>query len=472
MESTGRRVFLKALAGAAAAALPSFGRGRSGDPNIVFILADDLGWADLPCYGNAFNEAPNLDRLAREGMRFTDAYAAGPVCSPTRASILSGQYPARCGITDFIPGYWLPYEKLRTPLNRQSLPLEAVTLAEAMKPAGYACGMFGKWHLGGKPFYPDRQGFDAMLVSSGWGHFLPPAVTDPKLGVPEGSYLAEVLTERAERFLEENRRRPFFLLLNHFAVHIPLEARNALIEKYQAKPRPASGVNNPVYAAMVEHVDASVGRIVRKLDELGLADDTVVVFFSDNGGLYRETFVYKEYNPTTNTPLRSEKGSLYEGGIRVPLVVRWPGTVKPGSLCREPVSSVDFYPTFLEMAGLDPPFGHPLDGRSLLSLWKEKGRPKRDAIYWHYPHYHHTSPAGAIRRGDWKLIEFFEDGRLELYHVREDMSERRNLAGVHPERAAGLRKKLAEWRVSVNADMPEPNPDYDPARRMELGRHP
>jgi uncharacterized sulfatase len=436
-------------------------------PNIVFILIDDLGWADLACYGNRFHETPRIDQLAAQGMRFTDAYAACPVCSPTRASIMAGQYPARLGITDFIAGHLRPWAKLRNPRNRQQyLPLEHVTLAEALKPAGYATAMFGKWHLGGRDYFPDRQGFDEMLVSNG-RHF--GFRTTPPTDVKPDDYLAETLTDCAVDFMRRHEDQPFFLYLSHFAVHIPLEARQPLIEKYERKSKPAGSINNTVYAAMVEHVDRSVGRVLDALDELGLADHTLVVFMSDNGGL-RQRFDGDGPLVTTNAPLRDEKGSLYEGGIREPMIVRWPGNVEPGSECHVPVTSVDFYPTLLAAAGADTPQNQVLDGMSLMPLLMGIGDLARDAIFWHYPHYHHSTPASAVRAGDWKLIEFFEDGRLELYNLREDMSEAHDLAAAMPGRADSLREQLAAWRVSVDAIIPEPNPDYDPARESEWGK--
>jgi len=454
--------------GAAATARPA---DRSKDkPNFVFVLVDDLGWADVGCYGNTFNETPNIDRLAAQGMRFTDAYAACPVCSPTRASIVSGQYPARLGITDFMPGHWRPFEKLTVPINRtQYLPLSIVTFAEALKGAGYACGAFGKWHLGGRKHFPNQQGFDTMVVAGGGRHF--GNHTWPDIKMRKDDYLTEALAAQGEKFIEANKDRPFCLYLMHYAVHIPLEARKALIAKYQAKATPPTGVNNPVYAAMVEHVDASVGRIMKKLDAMKLSGRTVVIFFSDNGGLRQH---YKKIGPivTSNAPLRDEKGTLYEGGIREPLIVRWPGRVKAGATCAEPVTSTDFYPTLLDIAGVRPPAGQACDGASLVPLLKQTGRPQREAIYWHYPHYHHSTPAGAIRQGKWKLIEFYEDGKLELYNLAEDIGEKTNLATKLPKRAAAMQAKLAAWRKSVNAAMPTPNPKHDPARAGEWGKHP
>lgn len=468
MNRISRRGFLE-MAGAAllAGAAPRRVLAGSGPkPNIVFILIDDMGWPDTGCYGNRFNETPNIDTLASQGMRFTDAYAACPVCSPTRASIMSGQYPAHVGITDFIPGHQRPYAKLEVPVNRtQYLPLEIVTVAEALQPAGYTCGCFGKWHLGGREHFPDTQGFDSWVVSNG-RHFN--FNTVPPMEIDKDAYLAEFLTDQAETFLEENRERAFCLYLAHFAVHVPIEARPALIEKYEKKPKPDVGVNNPVYAAMVEHVDHSVGRIMAKLDELGLSDNTVVIFTSDNGGL-RQRYDLLGGLVSSNAPLREEKGTLYEGGIREPLIVRWPGVVEPGSTCSVPVSSVDFYPTLVDIAGSALPANQVLDGVSIRPLLQQSGSIGRDAIYWHYPHYHHSTPAGAIRAGNWKLLEFFEDGRLELYNLAEDISESRNLAAEMPEKARELQTKLAEWRGSVNAAMPVPNPNYDPARAHEWG---
>jgi len=452
--------------GALAAGCVRGASARASKPNIVFILIDDLGWADLGCYGNAFHETPHIDGLAREGMRFTDAYAAAPVCSPTRASILSGQYPARVGVTNFIAGHLRPWAKLKQVVNRQQyLPLESVTMAEALGEAGYTCGYFGKWHLGGRDRFPDRQGFDTMLVSGG-RHFK--FRTTPKTPVEEGAYLAEVLTDHAERFIEAHKDEPFFLFLSHYAVHIPLEARQELIEKYEKKTKPPTGVNHPVYAAMVEHVDQSVGRVLAGLRAAGVDENTLVVFFSDNGGL-RQRFDGDGPIVSTNAPLRDEKGSLYEGGIREPLIVRWPGVVPPRSICRAPVTSVDFYPTLLEAARAPGDPGHVLDGVSLLPLL-EGGRVERDPLFWHYPHYHHSTPAGAVRQGDWKLHEFFEDGRLELYNLRNDLGETRDLAQEKPAKAKELQQQLAAWRESVNADMPTPNPNYDPGRQHEWGR--
>jgi len=470
-----RREFLKAIgAGAVALAVGSGAKAKppARKPNFVFFLIDDLGWSDIGCYGNKFNETPNIDRLAAQGMRFTDAYAACPVCSPTRASIVSGQYPARVGIIDFIPGHWRPFEKLAVPINRQQyLSLKSVTIAESLKKAGYACGAFGKWHLGGRGRLPDAQGFDTMVVAGGGRHF--GNSTTPNIHLTKDDYLAEAITARGVKFIEANKDRPFFLYVMHYAVHIPLQARKKLVAKYEKKPKPPTGINNPTYAAMIEHVDDGVGVILDKLDELKLADNTVVVFFSDNGGLRQH---YKKIGPivTTNAPLRDEKGTLYEGGIREPLIVRRPGKVKAGSVCGEVVTSVDFYPTFLDIAGVKRPADHVLDGESIAPLLARSGKLQREAVYWHYPVYHHSTPAGAIRQGPWKLIEFFDTGpsRLELYNLQDDIGESKDLAARMPDKVRELKRKLVAWRESVNARLPKKNPDYDPDKAAQWGRHP
>jgi len=454
-----RRNFLKASClGALSLAVPNCAVASTRKkPNIVFILIDDMGWPDVACYGSKFHETPNIDRLARQGMKFSDAYAACPVCSPTRASIMAGQYPARVGITDFIPGHWRPYEKLIVPENRLELPLESVTIAEALKQQGYATCCIGKWHLGGKGYSPDKQGFDKV-----------------PLGVKnKNDKQVSGFTDEAIKFVEEKKQEPFFLYLSHHSVHIKLEAPEELVNKYKRKPKPPTGVNNPIYAAMVEHLDTHTGRLLKKLDDLGLSDNTIVIFFSDNGGLRQAYGGYKgpKQIVSTNAPLRDEKGTLYEGGIREPLIVRWPGVVKPGTECSAPVTSVDFYPTFLEIVGAKAP-NQPLDGESILPLLRQNGTLDRDAIFWHYPHYHHSRPAGAIREGKYKLIEFYEDGKLELYDLVNDIGEKKNLATEMPRKAAQLQQKLARWRRSVKAKMPTANPDYDPARADEWSRRP
>jgi arylsulfatase A len=432
-------------------------------PNIVFILADDLGWADVGCFGSKYYETPNIDRLATQGMRFTDAYAACAVCSPTRASIMTGKYPARLQLTDWIPG---EPEKatnaLRVPEWRKYLPLEEVTVAKALKPAGYICASIGKWHLGGPKYNPEHQGFDLNVAGCDIGspatYFWPyegksHTVPGLKAGGHEGEYLTDRLTDAAENFIEQNKDRPFFLYFAHYAVHVPLQGKPAVVKKYRAKAA-QGGQTNAVYAAMVESVDDSVGRILHKLETLGIASNTVVVFMSDNGGLWPRA--------TSNAPLRAGKAYPYEGGIREPLLIKWPGTTQPGATCSMPVSSIDFFPTLLEMAGVKPP--GPVDGQSLVPLLRQTGTLQREALFWHYPHYWsaggRVQPYGVVRAGNWKLIEFYEDMRVELYNLKDDTGETRDLAQAEPEKASQLRERLHEWRQSVDAQMPTPNPDF------------
>ena len=456
MTGLDRRSFLKCSAAgtlgciAGAWARPAMAKEEEAPPkkpNFVFFLIDDLGWRDVGCYGTKFYETPAIDRLASEGMRFTDAYAACPVCSPTRASILTGKYPARLNLTDWIPGHKPKDPKLLVPAFHQELPLAEVTIAEALKAAGYACASIGKWHLGGEPYYPDKQGFDLNVGGTAKGQ--PPRYFSP-YGIPtladgpKGEYLTDRLADEAEKFIEQNRDRPFFLYLPHFAVHTPIQGKEEITAKYARKP-PDGDQKNATYAAMIESVDDSVGRVMKKLQDPGLADRTVVFFMSDNGGLA---------GVTSNAPLRAGKGTLYEGGIREPMIVKWPGVVRSGTTASTPVTSTDFYPTILEMAGLPPKPEQHVDGLSLVPLLKESGPLRRDTLYWHYPHYHRTTPAGALLHGDWKLIEYFEDGRLELYNLRDDIGEQHDLASAMPEKARELQKMLADWRRSVSAQMP------------------
>lgn len=429
-------------------------------PNIVFILADDMGWPDLACYGHPFHETPVLDALAAEGMKFSNFYAT-PVCSSTRSTILTGQYSARTGITDFIPGHWRPFEKLVVPEIDQHLKEGVRTPGDLLQAAGYATGHFGKWHVGNAAAHqPDQHGYQ---------------VTERQLGKPfqtwrkntrPGPKKIDFLTDASLWFIEQHRDQPFFLTVSHHAVHIPVEGNEATIAKYEQKPKPGVGVNHPIYAAMVEDLDSSVARILQQLDALKLTDKTIVVFASDNGGLQK---IYTGVGETvsTNIPLRDEKGTLYEGGIRVPLIVRWPGVVEPGTVNHQPTTTSDLLPTFCEMAAAKLP-AQPIDGTSLVSLLRDgQAALARDAIFFHYPHYHHSTPAGAIRMGDWKLIEFFADGRLELYNLATDIGETQNQAGLRPELAAALQKRLATWRGEVGARMPTVNAKSDPQRAAQ-----
>ncbi len=451
-----RRQFLCRAGQAALAALGAQSlASAAGNPkplNVVFFLADDMGWMDLSCYGSTYYETPNIDRLASEGMRFTQAYAACPVCSPTRASILTGKYPARLHLTDWLNGKKFPFAKLRVPDWAKGLAPEELTIGERLQAAGYATAAIGKWHLGTKPeMAPSAQGFDAE-----WSGEL------PRLGDPEADpKTVYEITKKAMAFLEANREKPFFLYVSHHAVHLPIEARQEMIAKYKAKPKTDPDRFRPEYAAMTEHLDEGVGAVLKKIDELGLRDNTLVIFMSDNGGY---SWGKPDNYVTSNAPLRQGKGTLYEGGVREPLIVRWPGVVEAGSTSDAIVSSVDFYPTILEAMELEDAPEHRSDGVSFVSALRQSGSVEREAIYWHYPHYHMGKPGGAVRAGDWKLIEYYEDGAIELYNLKTDLSEAANLAETKPDIAARLRKMLADWRESVGAQMPTPNPDYDPAR--------
>lgn len=467
-----RRSFLRGLGAAfAAGVLTGIGEEKP-KPNVVFILIDDLGWRDVGCNGSSFYETPNVDRLAREGMRFTDGYAACTVCSPTRASLMTGKYPARLHLTDWIAGHARPYAKLRIPQWTQFLPLEEVTLAEAVRPFGYTTGFIGKWHLGDREeYWPLQQGFQVNIGGYSRGqppsYFAPYRIPTMDEG-PTGEYLTDRHANDAVAFLEAHRDEPFLLYLSMYAVHTPLQAKPDLIAKYEAKIRqaPDKAQGRAVYAAMVESMDQCVGRVLDALDRLGLTRNTVVFFTGDNGGL-----IGSMKDPiTNNAPLRAGKGSAYEGGVREPFLVRWPGVTKPGSVCADPVISVDVYPTILDITGApgDPAHNRAVDGTSLVPLLRGGAALGREAIYWHYPHYHPggATPYGAVREGDYKLIEFFEDQRVELYNLRQDIGETTDLAATQPELAQRLRERLAAWRTAVGAQMPTPNPDYDPAREQ------
>ncbi len=456
-------------------------------PNIVLILVDDLGWRDVGCYGSAFYETPHLDRLAAQGMRFTDAYAAAPVCSPTRASLLTGRYPARLGLTNYIGGSGRG--RLLDAPYIDHLPAEETSLAQALRDAGYATWHVGKWHLGQRASYPDRHGFDVNIGGSAWGHprhgYWSPWGIETLPDGPAGSYLTDHLTDQAIRLVRGHRDgQPFFLNLWHYAVHTPIQAPEHLVAKYQAKAR-RLGLDrlavleegepfpcehkrqqrvvrrrlqsDPVYAAMVENLDANVGRLLQALEETRQARRTIVIFTSDNGGL-----ATAEGSPTCNAPLAEGKGWTYDGGVREPLLVRWPGVVRAGAVSEVPITSPDLYPTLLEAAGLPPRPEQHLDGLSLWPLLRGRGLLPERAIFWHYPHYGNQggTPASAIRLGEHKLIEFFEDGRRELYNLRRDISEAHNLFGAEPELADSLGAMLERWRQSVEARIPAPNPAY------------
>lgn len=436
-------------------------------PNVVFFLIDDLGWRDVGFMGSTYYETPHIDRLAKSGMVFTNAYTCGPNCAPTRACLMSGQYSPRHGI------YTVGSSERGNAKQRKLIPVRnttvlrdgIVTLAESLKAAGYRTAHMGKWHLGPDP---KTQGFAVNVggtqAGSPPGGYFSPYRNRALTNGPRGEYLTDRLTDEALQFLDAAREKPFFLYLAHYAVHTPLQAKPELIRKYRRKPG-TKYHNNPTYAAMIDSVDQSVGRVLKKLDELHLAGNTIVIFYSDNGG----------YGPATSMhPLRGAKGMLYEGGVRVPLVVRWPGKTAPGSRCDVPVITVDFYPTLLAAASAEPPKGQPLDGENLLPLLTQTGRLKRGALFWHFPAYlqryrgmrspWRTTPAGAVRAGNYKLIEFFEDNRLELYDLEKDIGETTNLAASMPAKTRELHRLLKAWRSSLHAPVPtKKNPRYDPA---------
>ena len=451
---------------------------RSAKPNIVFFFIDDLGWADLGFMGSDFYETPNIDRLAAGALVFTDAYACAPNCAPSRACLMSGQYTPRHGIfTVGDPRRGNHKQRKLEPVENETvLADEFVTIAETLKTNGYTSASMGKWHLGADP---TTQGFNVNIAGKEWGSpsgggyhspFKYPNLTNDK----PGDYLTDALTREACSFIDENREQPFFLYLTHYAVHTPIQAKDEVTAKYKQKT-PGEHQKNAKYAAMIESVDDSVGTVLKKLDELKLADDTLVIFYSDNGGFG---------GATANHPLRGAKGMLYEGGIREPLIVRLPGVTQPGSRCAEPVIGVDFYPTLLEVTGTKRPAGYPLDGESFAALLRDPtAKLNREAIFWHFPCYlqgsgdphggpFRTTPAGAIRKGDWKLIEWFETGRLELYNVAEDISESRDRSKSDPQKLEELHTAMKAWRTQVNAPIPaQPNPQYDPnAKKSKRSR--
>ncbi len=468
----GRREFLKrAACGAAVMSLPKGGFGCAGisaaasrkRPNILLIMIDDLGWMDLGCQGNDRLDTPNIDRLAREGMRFTDFYAAAPVCSPTRAAIMAGQSPARLGLTTHIPdrpGYRPDESPLLSAETRNYLPLDHVTLAEHLREGGYATAFIGKWHLSGvresddvalnePDLRPEHQGFDLNIGGCSYGG--PPTYWDP-YRIPnisprrEGEYLPDRLADETIAFMKAHKAEPFFIALWNYTVHWPMEAPQKLVEKYEKRLGP--GLKDARYGAMIEAMDAAMGRVFDTLERLGLAEDTLLIFTSDNGGFG---------GVSDCRPLRASKGYLYEGGIRVPLIVRRPGKVRPGTLCDMPVVSTDFYPTILAVAGLKPDPDKKIDGESIVPLLRQTGGLRRKAIHFHYPNYawHGSNRlGGAIREGDYKLIEWYDDGSVELYNLKDDIGEKTDLSRLQPGKAADLKAKLDAWLAETGAKMP------------------
>lgn len=455
-------------------------------PNIVMFLIDDLGARDLGCFGSTFYETPNLDRLAREGMLFNNAHATCPVCSPTRASLMSGKYPARVGITQFIGGS--SKARLLDVPYLHYLPLEEKSIASSLRDGGYQTWHVGKWHLGDQDFWPQNHGFDVNIGGCHAGHpyqgFFSPWGLDNLEEGEEGDYLTDRLTDDAIELIKGRDEKPFFLNFSHYAVHTPIQAPAELVKKYEdkakrlgldkvqailpGKPNPRCPddswriqrriiQSDPTYAAMMENLDTSIGRVLEALEGEGLTDNTIVCFTSDNGGLSTS-----EGSPTCNLPLAEGKGWNYEGGTRVCQIIRWPGVIEPGSVSEEVVQTCDFYPTFLEAAGLPLMPDQHVDGISMMPILKQEGDLGRDAIYWHYPHYSNQGgwPAASLRSGKWKLIHNFEDDSTELYDLEEDVSEMNNLAHEQGERVASFMSKLKAWQEEVEALIPEENPDW------------
>ncbi|TWU55908.1 sulfatase [Rubripirellula reticaptiva] len=440
-------------------------------PNIVLLLADDLGWTGLGCYGSDFYETPNLDALAQRGVKFTNAYAACTVCSPTRASIMTGQYPARLHLTDFIAGQFRPHAKLLIPDWTKRLGSEHITIAEVLKNAGYRTGHIGKWHLNGRGAeadgtMPTDQGFDVSFERppGSKGYLL----KQPSTGESQSSYLTDLLTDQACEFIDESKSDPFFLYFAYNVPHTPIDGRRDLVKQFNDKLDTKAKHNNPSYAAMVASLDQSAGRIVAQLDKNGLTENTVIVFYSDNGGLTQRNGQATGF--TDNTPLRRGKGSAYEGGVRVPAVVHWPGVTSPSTVCDTPIITMDLFPTFQEMAGVQPDSQAVSDGTSLVTLLRTPATNIDRDMFWHYPHYHAggDSPYSAIRSGEFRLIEFHEDNRIELYNLPADISERHDLAASLPEKAQQLQTKLHQWQKSVGAQFPTANPKYSSARETEV----
>ncbi len=483
-----RRYFLQ-TAGVAAFSLSALGMSNplpKKKPNFLFILVDDLGWTDLGCFGSSFYETPHLDQLCKESMKFTDAYAACPVCSPTRASIMTGKYPARMDTTDWFgapqpetaKNHWTRNKPLLPASYHEKMALEEFTLAEAFKEGGYQTFFAGKWHLGGTDkYWPEHQGFDINKGGyksgspSGAGKYFPPYGNPRLKDGPDGEHLPDRLATETVRFITNNKNKPFLAYLSFYSVHTPLIAREDLKEKYNAKKQKlgfktewgkldANKVRlvqaHPVFAGMVEAMDAACGKVLEALKELGLDDNTVVFFMSDNGGLSTA-----EGHSTSNLPLKGGKGWMYEGGIREPMMVKWPGVTKGGSICGEPVTSTDFYPTMLQMTDLPLRPDQHVDGKSFVPLLKGE-KMKRGPIFWHYPHYGNQggSPSSAIREGNWKLIHFYEPSReIELYNLKDDIGETKNLAQANPNIVKKLSKKLSVWLKGVDAKLPTPNPN-------------
>ena len=446
-------------------------------PNFIILLVDDWGWSDASCLGSDLYRTPNIDQLAADGVRFATSYAVCTVCSPTRAAMMTGQYPGRTNVTDWIRGHQHPNAKLRPPEWTMKLEQRHTTIAEALKDAGYRTGMVGKWHL--EPtgeadeddYTPEKHGFEINVAGNEWG--APPSYhfpyrregSDRTLGpMPpggeEGEYLTDRLTDEALKILEGWGDEPFFLYFPYYTVHTPIEAKDEDAALFEAAVEDGMKHTDAEYAGMLAALDRSVGRLRAKLEGLGIADNTVIILTGDNGGLDR----HGSGRPTENRPIRDGKGSAYEGGVRVPAIVHWPGVTPAGAISAEPVITVDYYPTVLDIAAVEAATDHTIDGVSLVPILRDPsaslGRP---TLFWHYPHYHNmgATPYSAIRDGDWRLVEFYEDGRVELFNLAEDISEERDLAGEMPDKVRELKSKLDAWRDEVGAQTPRLNPNYD-----------
>ena len=523
MKEYSRRDFVKTIGlGAAAIVAPqTVAAAPKRKPNIVFFLVDDMGWMDTTVYGSKYYDTPNMERLAKRSMKFTDAYTASPLCSPTRGSIMTGKHPARIGITTAVghrpplppdapryPQKAGPTRKILLPHSRRFLRPEEYTIAEALRDGGHRTAHIGKWHLGLNPeHWPERQGFDLSFHGApdpGPRSYFSPyqfkagTVTDG----PEGEYIADRVTDEGLKFIEAHRNEPFFLNLWHYSVHGPWGHKEEITKQFVGKEDPRGEQGNPIMASMLKSVDESLGRVLDKLDELGIADDTIVIFFSDNGGNVHSNTDrdpkmsrikkghprwpmvsdWRKYAgvlpPTNNAPLRAGKGHIYEGGTRVPLMVRWPGVVKPGAKCSEIVSSIDFYPTILEMTRVRPKRRQLVDGESIVPLLRQTGKLKRDAIYCHFPHGGPTHPPGVyVRKGDWKLIRWFETSESypsehELYNLERDIGETNNLADKMPEKVKELNGLIDKFLADTGALVPKPNPAYDPSMAPVHGWRP
>ena len=452
-------------------------------PNFIIFLVDDLGWSDGRVFGSDLYETPNIDRLAADGMRFTTGYAACTVCSPTRAAMMTGKYPGRTHVTDWIRGHQRPYAKLNVPDWTMKIEASHTTIAEALGAAGYRTASVGKWHLmpngdsDMNDYVPEKHGFEVNIGGNEWGapgsYFDPythPTQTSRGVGpLPpggqEGDYLTDRLSEEAVKLIEGFGGEPFLLYFPFYSVHTPIQATEADIEHYKPLVKEGMLHTDPVYASMVTSVDRGIGLVRAKLEEMGITGNTVIILTGDNGGLDRDG----SGRPTENRPLREGKGSAYEGGVRTPAVVYWPGVTPAGSVSEEPVITVDYYPTILDIAGVEGDASHnaEVDGLNLVPVLRDPNASlNREAIYWHYPHYHSqgSTPHSAIRAGDWRLVEFFEDSHAELYNLKEDIGEANDLAAEMPEKVAELKAKLAAWREEVGAQIPTENPNYDPGK--------